>query len=548
MDRTTKKTKEAIETTEAKNTKNTKDALKALVTTKGILFDYTLLEKMGIRKKLQTLLSFSKRMQQGRKVIYKKASFYNVLELPKKKLFAVARSAYHHNYRKIKDVLGNVQLIDKLPKGDKIPKEHFRGNTDENRQGIRLNSNQQITHDTIILKYLNENNATIGAAGCVFVMEAGLGKSFVGGKLMETIGLKTMLVVMNTDQLGQWRDKVFKKWYPNLRIGEFYGKAKKDGDIVIVVINSLCKMPNDYIKKFGLVVFDEIPEFMGPTRRNDFWNVGCRYMLGLTATPDERSDGMDIFYKQLVGPLVRAKDIEDFNVDDIVFKGNVHAIRYKGPKEYTERLTSSTGQMNCSLMNEQFSKDPYRNRLIVRCAKKLYDDGKQIFIFAQKRDHLTEWRKVLIEAGLPVEEDEDEKDNERKDLNKKVQTLMGQASEEQKARAKEHARIILTTYKFGSIGMSIIRMDAIIFATPQKSKMRQIIGRILRRGGDPSIVREIVDIIDQNTDIKKQYDKGQERDQNGKKVNRIEVYKEKKFTINEYEVNYDEVDTKELSL
>lgn len=66
-------------------------------------------------------------------------------------------------------------------------------------------------------------------------------------------------------------------------------------------------------------------------------------------------------------------------------------------------------------------------------------------------------------------------------------------------------RIIFTTYQFCSKGISIPRMDAIILAQPRKSDIQQVVGRILRAGGDYRIPRYIIDIIDENTTLRNQF-------------------------------------------
>ena len=66
--------------------------------------------------------------------------------------------------------------------------------------------------------------------------------------------------------------------------------------------------------------------------------------------------------------------------------------------------------------------------------------------------------------------------------------------------------------------------------------MRQILGRILRRGGDPSIVRDIIDIVDYSTGIKSQYYK------------RKKIYEEKNFPIELIDIDYSSIPLKNFSI
>lgn len=496
--------------------------LKCLHSQKGIIFNLAKLEnaKPGVVKKLKTKLTFTKKQQAGRRVFYKKAYFYKIYDRSTK-LFVIAEAAFYQDYKNIRSKIlpPNITIIRKIPNGQLVDPSHYL-NADNNGPGIKLYPNQQVVHDYLMKNYFNDTAANSGNSGCILVMETGLGKSFLAAAAIATSRLKTLLVLMNTSQVQQWSDDVFKKYYPHLKVGYYYGKKKQDGDVVLAVINSLSKIPASYLKEFGFIIWDEIPEYMGETRRQVLWNTSMKYQLGLTATPDERLDGFDIVYKQHIGPLVFANKIDGFDVEDIEWKGTVTAIRYNGPPKYTQILTSRTGEMNTSMMNSQFSNDPYRTKLIIYHAQRLYNKGKQVYIFAQKREHLEFLEKKLLEVGIEFC-DGNTLDN--------VQTLMGGATDEDVVKAKQKSKIILTTYKYGSVGLSIVRMDGIIFATPRKNKMRQILGRILRRGSDPSIEREIIDIIDNATRMKHQF--------NSRKV----VYIEKGFTINEDTVNYTEL-------
>ena len=80
-------------------------------------------------------------------------------------------------------------------------------------------------------------------------------------------------------------------------------------------------------------------------------------------------------------------------------------------------------------------------------------------------------------------------------------------------------RIILTTYQYMGTGKSIPKMDAIIYATPRKSKSRQFTNRIFRLGSNYDIERQIYDIVDWRTIVKNQWYK------------RKKYYNEKEYAI-----------------
>lgn len=142
-------------------------------------------------------------------------------------------------------------------------------------------------------------------------------------------------------------------------------------------------------------------------------------------------------------------------------------------------------------MVKQFIADENRNNIIIELVEKLYKQKRNIFIFFELREYaFTLSNKINDKLRL------DKKDTEE------LSILMGGSTKDDIDNSQT-SQIILTTYGWGFQGLSIPKMDTIIFATPRKAKMTQIIGRILRKSGDSTIKRHIYDIIDFNTDIGK---------------------------------------------
>ena len=74
-------------------------------------------------------------------------------------------------------------------------------------------------------------------------------------------------------------------------------------------------------------------------------------------------------------------------------------------------------------------------------------------------------------------------------------------------------------------------MTGIVFCTPRRNLMEQKLGRILRIGGDLSIERRAVDIIDDKLSLADQYKE------------RKKIYKAEGFTIAETEVSWEDYQT-----
>lgn len=392
---------------------------------------------------------------------------------------------------------------------------------------VKLYQHQTIACDYLLTNVYNEQKVNKGLASCIFIMDTGMGKTFVALYLASIFKKKTLIILPNTVGFKDWLD-CLKFCLPDVKIGQYYGKVKTSGDIILTTITSALSdnfklngqiIPQyDFFKEFGFVIFDEVHDFASLERQKIFWRINGLYSLGITATPDERADKMDVVYYKHLGPIVRAVDIPEFNVLKTVWSGEVNVIKYAGPEEYTIRYTNSENWTDTGKMNKQLAEDPYRNNLIIKQITKLYECNMNVYVFAEHRDFLTKLQNYLKLADISLIEESDD-----------IKTFMGGASPEDKARCENEAKIILTTYSYSKQSLSIKKMNAIIFATPRRNKMRQITGRITREGGNTEITRIIVDIVDIKTPLKKQFS------------DRKKVYLEKKYNLQTQNINYSEV-------
>jgi hypothetical protein len=145
-----------------------------------------------------------------------------------------------------------------------------------------------------------------------------------------------------------------------------------------------------------------------------------------------------------------------------------------------------------------------------------------VFVFAETRDYLPALREALQRRMGGAEIVAPELEPTRVSILRGgvAKTAVGDAR-----RARAH--IVLTTYGFSRRGISLPDMTAIVEATPRRNGMRQILGRILRRGSDESIVRQVVDIVDCRTGLK------------GQAADRRKIYREKGYPISKVAVSWD---------
>lgn len=469
--------------------------------------------------KVKSKLTIKRSMRMGNRYKNIERYLYKIVSTKTNNIIMIAKNSIND----IMDLLKiEIKFINNMDTPHAIPDDHLI-------DGIILDENQ-----VVVSKYLNNNLFNISnnlllssdnnklsenKGRLVLVMNTGLGKTYVAAHKIKKVKLKTLIIVPSKNILEEWMKAL--SYYTNLRVGCYFSNKKLDGDVVIMTVQSamsdIFKFSNksknsysssdknkyitedikyyDYFKLFGFVIYDEIHSYVSGKRETVFWRINTKYCLGLTATPDENSMKLDIIFEKHCGNILYATKINGFNPQSIKWSGFVYPIRYHGLPEHTKKLTNpSTGWTSHGEMVKQFINDENRNTVIVDLVERLHKEGRNIFIFFELREYAFSLsKKINDRLGL-----------HREDSNE-LSILMGGSTKEDIDKSQS-SQIILTTYGWGFQGLSIPKMDTIIFATPRKAKMIQIIGRILRKSGDTSIKRHIYDIIDFNTEIgKNQY-------------------------------------------
>lgn len=459
--------------------------INAVLNQNGIIFQKAeLLEILGYKKysTIKRILTMSHENKLSKRIITRKQELY----YETKNYFVISRFSLE-----ILEKFLDITLFYKFPHVSKIQ----YGATD-----LILDDNQKLVANSILKKINNrkkENNSVN------LVMGTGLGKTYISCFIIRSLAVKTLVVLPNQAILDDWHDAL-EYCIPDAQIGFQTGKKKKDGDIILTIVNSLLReeINNIYyktwFKQFGFSIFDEIHNYTSASRQNVFWRANCEKSLGLTATPDENFWKMDIVFQRHIGPLLYANKLPGYNPNQISWNIEVHMIHYKGPEEHTKKLVNkTTGWTSHTDMVRQFTDDPWRNKLVAWKIQELCKSGLNPFVFFKTRDYADKLKNILNSEKNNVSE-----------TNDYISILMGGISSDNYKKA-ENSRVILTTYSFGWQGISIPHMDAMVLATPRKAKLKQIIGRILRKSGNPEITRHIIDIVDVNTKMGK--DQARER-------------------------------------
>lgn len=386
----------------------------------------------------------------------------------------------------------------------------------------KLYPNQIIIVDYIMKFIYTPENIKKGQAGLILQMRAGFGKTYVAAGIINKLRKRTLYIVPNSYLRDQTMEDMNNSFSSLINIGIFSNKIDiSKQDITIIIINSAMKCDKKFFNTYGLVIFDEAHTYCSPQRSSIFWKCQSQFMLGLTATPYDRLDGFDLVSHMQLGEVIESEKIPGFKMDGISFEGNVNVINYQGPDEHTENLVNQTnGILSAPLMDDQFIRDPYRNKLIIKEAIKLCnmrgdeilrcgntDDKKikkmEIFIFSSRRDHLIRLKSLLESEIKSNNKNIHIYAPELSNTISEVNVMMGGSNKTEVDEAQK-SQIILTTYGYSGTGVSIPKMNSIIFATPRRNGFKQIIARILRRSGDTTIIRKIIDIVDIRTALANQ--------------------------------------------
>jgi len=396
----------------------------------------------------------------------------------------------------------------------------------------KSNSYQKLVIDCIMKKYFSDEKLKLGIAGVILNLPTGHGKTFVAMALIDKIRTST-LYICPTKKIADQVNKLMTDMFPKLQIGIYHSDNKIDGDIVIGVIDSFALSKNyvfkkktnnrivlksgreskkykivynnqtakEFFKRWDFVIFDECHNYVTEKNSQIFSRLSSRYTLGLSATPNQRQDSFDIICQWNIGPILHIDNIpnylDTYRLEDNVpiFRGKIRGIKYHGPEEHTKNILDRNGTIIPHKMIEQIMADSYRIKLIINFILELLSKKYCILIFADRISYLRTIKKKLELPSLILDDLKD----------KQIIQVTGGASDSDMNIAYSKANIIFTTYPFFKEGISIPRINSIIYATPRKNGYEQTNGRCIRpsiskdierREKENNKVRIIIDIID----------------------------------------------------
>ena len=328
-------------------------------------------------------------------------------------------------------------------------------------------------------------------------------------------GLKILLVVPTTSLVEQmYKDFEDYGWNSEQYCHKIYsGREKYDNrQVTITTWQSIYKLDKTWYSEYDVVIGDEAHQFKSKSLISIMSNLhDAKYRFGFTGTLDG-SQTHKLVLEGLFGPTYKLT-----KTDDLIKKGYLSKLKIKvlllkhEPQKfntYEDEVQYLIGNTRRNKFIRNLVSDLKGNTLVL--FNRVATHGEPLYEMINK--HVGHDRKVFfIHGGIDTEERE----------------LVRKITEE------ETNAIIVASYGTFSTGINIKNLHNVIFASPSKSRIRnlQSIGRVLRKGKE-KVSATLYDIADEIT-------------HNGKRnytlnhlVERIKIYNEENFDYEIITVNF----------
>ena len=315
---------------------------------------------------------------------------------------------------------------------------------------------------------------------------------------------KTLIVVPTTSLVEQMhKDFASYGWDADSYCQKIYaGKEKEiNSPVVITTWQSIYKLPKTYFEKFEVVVGDEAHQFKSASLVKIMTKLHqAKYRYGFTGTLDG-TQTHKLVLEGLFGPSYKTIKTHELMEKGYLAKLNAKIIllQHKATPfdTYEEEIQYLINHEQRNKFIKNLALDLKGNTLILY--SRVETHGEVLYNLINNNDD----RKVFfIHGGVDVHD---------RELTRSI-------------TEGEKNAIIVASYGTFSTGINIKNLHNVIFASPSKSKIRnlQSIGRVLRKGTN-KFKATLYDIADDcSTDSKKNYTLNH-------LVERIKIYNEENF-------------------
>ena len=319
---------------------------------------------------------------------------------------------------------------------------------------------------------------------------------------------KNTLIVVPTTSLVEQMYKDFEDygWDVGSYCHKIYaGKEREtEAQVIITTWQSIYKLPRKYFDRFNVVVGDEAHQFKSKSLVSIMSKLGdAKYRFGFTGTLDGTQTHKWVL-EGLFGPSYKIIKTDELMKKGHLAKLDINVLLLKHPPQKFEVFED---EVQYIIGHER------RNNFIKNLALDL--KGNTLILFARVEGH-GEPLYELINNNNIIE-------------NRHVFFVHGGVATQDREKVREiteqeNNAIIVASYGTFSTGINIKNLHNVIFASPSKSRIRnlQSIGRVLRKG-NKKVKATLYDIAD---DISY---KSRRNYTLNHLIERIKVYNEEKF-------------------
>ena len=319
-------------------------------------------------------------------------------------------------------------------------------------------------------------------------------------------GMKILLVVPTTSLVEQmYKDFVEYGWDAKNHCHRIYSgrEVTNTNEVTITTWQSVFRMEKSFFKDYDVIIGDEAHLFKSKSLVNIMTKLEhAKYRFGFTGTLDGTQTHKWVL-EGLFGPSYKVTKTEELMKQGHLSQLDIQCLVLKHPPKKFETYED---ELQYLITHDQ------RNKFITNLALDL--KGNTLILYSRVETH----GAILYE-----------KINNITHIERKVFFVHGGVDAEQRESIREITEnesnaIIVASYGTFSTGINIRRLHNVIFASPSKSRVRnlQSIGRVLRKGKD-KVKATLYDIGDDCTyNSRKNYTLNH-------LIERIKIYNEENF-------------------
>ena len=420
-------------------------------------------------------------------------------ELPGAKFMPQYRKRYWDGKIRLFNVNNGQIYVGLLDKIQKFCKDHEYSYSfvDNEYYGTPFEVNEHISHEgvkdyiTSISKYAPRDYQIEGVYDALrhnrklLISPTASGKSLMIYSIVRYYverGENTLIVVPTTSLVEQmYKDFADYGWDVGSFCHKIYaGKEREtDSQVIITTWQSIYKLPRKYFERFSVVVGDEAHQFKSKSLISIMTKLDhAKYRFGFTGTLDGTQTHKWVL-EGLFGPSYKIIGTKDLMTKGHVAKLDINILLLKHPPQKFETFED---EIQFIINSEK------RNNFIRNLALDL--KGNTLILFSRVEGHgrvlfdlinsnvLEQRQTFFVHGGVDAEDRE------------KVREIT----------ELQNNAIIVASYGTFSTGINIKNLHNIIFASPSKSRIRnlQSIGRVLRKGNNKTKAT-LYDIADDTT-------------------------------------------------